>query len=160
MVQKEGRKENLKCMMCDEAFEVSCRSGEIMIQCQVCKQWAHEDCTSMEVKRSGFVCDFCQWKSPIYWNWTFQFLPLCLFSLFSSTACLLTEYTWTITLRDVYNVPYSRNGKIIKELSPTYIKTPWFPLPWKLYIISEVKLSHCSLMTPYGDMDLGQHWLR
>ena len=22
------------------------------------------------------------------------------------------------------------------------------------------KLTHCGLVTPYGDMELGQHWLR
>ena len=30
------------------------------------------------------------------------------------------------------------------------------PLQWKFFI----KLSHCGLVMPYGDIDLGQHWLR
>ena len=31
-------------------------------------------------------------------------------------------------------------------------------LAWALY--ETMKLTHCGLVTSYGDRDLGQHWLR
>ena len=28
------------------------------------------------------------------------------------------------------------------------------------YSTAHIELTHCGLVTPYGDRDLGQHWLR
>ena len=46
-----------ECVMCGELYSES-RSGEIWIECEQCKNWCHEACTSGETSR-GFVCDFC-----------------------------------------------------------------------------------------------------
>lgn len=44
------------CMFCGEAYKRS-KSGELWVQCMMCREWAHMLCTGCETH--DFVCDFC-----------------------------------------------------------------------------------------------------
>ena len=44
--------------------------------------------------------------------------------------------------------------------SPHYGPVTRKAFPCHDVIMDEVDLTHCGLMTPYGDLDLGQHWPR
>ena len=53
-------------------------------------------------------------------------------------------------------------AKFCSDLIPYNKVTPKpiFHLIWITIEKSFIKLSHCGLVTPYGNRDLGQHWLR
>ncbi|KAJ3665228.1 hypothetical protein Zmor_000733 [Zophobas morio] len=45
------------CVYCDELYGQ--RGGETWIMCQICKQWAHEECAGAEDMHQ-FICEMCQ----------------------------------------------------------------------------------------------------
>lgn len=45
------------CLFCDGRFSDDQR-GELWIQCFMCNQWAHEQCSGAE--KDAYICDFCQ----------------------------------------------------------------------------------------------------
>ena len=52
-----------------------------------------------------------------------------------------------------------RNKFLPEETQPCFnlsMKSP----KWQLFCTGFNELTHCGLVTPYGDRDLGQHWLR
>jgi hypothetical protein len=57
--QHKPRKKSpdVECFVCDGMFSES-TPGEIWIQCNKCKKWAHEDCTAYEGGQQ-FECDSC-----------------------------------------------------------------------------------------------------
>ena len=46
------------CLTCGEFYHDSA-PGEKWIQCDECKDWAHEDCSNI-VNKNFFVCDDCE----------------------------------------------------------------------------------------------------
>ena len=45
------------CMYCKGKFSVD-RQGEKWIQCIMCEDWCHEDCSGVE--KETFICDYCE----------------------------------------------------------------------------------------------------
>jgi hypothetical protein len=49
----ELREEDWYCFICEES------SVQDMVQCIVCKKWAHETCAGVDKKRKSFICKLC-----------------------------------------------------------------------------------------------------
>ncbi len=45
------------CLFSGEEYK-SDQRGSLWIQCGVCEEWAHVDCTDSE--RDAYICDFCR----------------------------------------------------------------------------------------------------
>ena len=45
-------------------------------------------------------------------------------------------------------------------LKKMHIDTGETGYPWHLFVTLFRWLTHCGLVTPYGNVDMGQHWLR
>ena len=72
----------------------------------------------------------------------------------------------------VYKI-HTLRGKCKRDVTPTELSSlqglhdAYKDLTWKFYNfhayfgdIYSISLIHCGLVTPYGEIDLGQHWLR
>jgi hypothetical protein len=55
---EENGSHDYYCVICNEAL--SDPPDEDMIQCFLCKEWAHEDCTDFDKRVKMFTCDFCR----------------------------------------------------------------------------------------------------
>lgn len=58
-VSSSSEEEEWPCIICGEPFKDS-RSREVWVQCQLCKKWAHEDCTAGQ---AFFTCPNCESES-------------------------------------------------------------------------------------------------
>ena len=47
------------CIICSEEYSNS-RNKEKWIQCNFCREWAHEQCTDYNIKQSFYICDHCR----------------------------------------------------------------------------------------------------
>ena len=73
----------------------------------------------------------------------------CIWGKFLTVATLMIRRTWGSTIVKCCKV--SNQQDLSLELTDHSVS--WLHL-------AELLLTHCGLVTPYGDMELGQHWLR
>ena len=50
--------EDWRCVICKE-FWSECPEGEEWIRCQICGDWAHVLCSSLEGRADSYICDYC-----------------------------------------------------------------------------------------------------